>query len=375
MNENEKKLFNMVLKKLMNLPAYKLNKKYREIFKEYKYAELNKLIKRKTLKEYKKKNNHQDTIIKSVVEIYQRPNQLKILWFSFNSLSSNDKIVGSIAIISFICGGFFIKGNSPLLILFDLICVLIFTLSFLLFYSQAYVYYSNINSTFSIINSRLKYIEECIVDFRYFIEYDLHKKANIILKNIIEEDISRIDDAWKKNDIYHIVFALLTYIIVAYMSGDILIEGIKWIANILGFENFESIKELNLETLLVFLLFSSLGIRIGTGLSKYIINSGSEQRKKKLNRSLAIVENYLEKLNSSSIQDREVVSLSRKTSLKYEQNLATAIRKYQKGEISMEKAAQIANLNRRNFLEVLARKKIDVFTVDFDDLDRELERG
>lgn len=41
----------------------------------------------------------------------------------------------------------------------------------------------------------------------------------------------------------------------------------------------------------------------------------------------------------------------------------------------MEKAAEIAGLNRRDFLNVLASKKIDVFAVDFDSLDRELKRG
>jgi predicted HTH domain antitoxin len=44
--------------------------------------------------------------------------------------------------------------------------------------------------------------------------------------------------------------------------------------------------------------------------------------------------------------------------------LAAAIHWYQKYEISQEKAAQIAGLNRRDFLEALAREKIDVFAVD-----------
>ncbi len=41
----------------------------------------------------------------------------------------------------------------------------------------------------------------------------------------------------------------------------------------------------------------------------------------------------------------------------------------------MEKAAEIADLNRRDFLEKLANQKIDVFTVDFEDLEEELKRG
>jgi predicted HTH domain antitoxin len=55
--------------------------------------------------------------------------------------------------------------------------------------------------------------------------------------------------------------------------------------------------------------------------------------------------------------------------------LAAAIYWYQKQEISMEKAANVAGLNRRDFLAVLAREQVDVFTVDFDDLQREFNRG
>ena len=55
--------------------------------------------------------------------------------------------------------------------------------------------------------------------------------------------------------------------------------------------------------------------------------------------------------------------------------LAAAILWYQRGEISQEKAALLAGLNRRYFLEVLAQYKIDVFQVDFNDLEQELEGG
>ena len=58
-----------------------------------------------------------------------------------------------------------------------------------------------------------------------------------------------------------------------------------------------------------------------------------------------------------------------------ELRLAAAIYWYQKSLISQEKAAQIAGLNRRDFMEALAREQVDVFIVDFDDLRRELERG
>jgi predicted HTH domain antitoxin len=55
--------------------------------------------------------------------------------------------------------------------------------------------------------------------------------------------------------------------------------------------------------------------------------------------------------------------------------LAAAIYWYARGEISQGKAAQLAGFNRKEFLEVLAREKVDVFLVDFDNLKQELARG
>ncbi|NBD34109.1 MAG: UPF0175 family protein [Cyanobacteria bacterium] len=56
-----------------------------------------------------------------------------------------------------------------------------------------------------------------------------------------------------------------------------------------------------------------------------------------------------------------------------ELRLAAAIHWYQRHEISQEKAAQIAGLNRRDFLSALAREEVDVFNVDLEDLKRELD--
>jgi len=58
-----------------------------------------------------------------------------------------------------------------------------------------------------------------------------------------------------------------------------------------------------------------------------------------------------------------------------ELRLAAAVHWYSRGEISQEKAAEIAGLNRKEFLLALAREKVDVFLVDIDDLRRELALG
>ena len=55
--------------------------------------------------------------------------------------------------------------------------------------------------------------------------------------------------------------------------------------------------------------------------------------------------------------------------------LAAAIHWYERGDVSQEKAARIAGMDRTDFLAALAREKANAFVVDFDDLKRELERG
>jgi predicted HTH domain antitoxin len=52
--------------------------------------------------------------------------------------------------------------------------------------------------------------------------------------------------------------------------------------------------------------------------------------------------------------------------------LAAAIHWYARGEISQEKAAFIAGLDRADFLDALAAERIDVFQVDVDSFQRQL---
>ena len=55
--------------------------------------------------------------------------------------------------------------------------------------------------------------------------------------------------------------------------------------------------------------------------------------------------------------------------------LAAAIHWYHRGDVSGSKAAEIAGMTRLEFLETLARLKLDVIVVDQDELRRELVRG
>jgi predicted HTH domain antitoxin len=55
-----------------------------------------------------------------------------------------------------------------------------------------------------------------------------------------------------------------------------------------------------------------------------------------------------------------------------EMKLVAAIHWYGRGLMSQERAAELAGLNRRDFIHALAREGVDVFVVDDDSLVREL---
>ncbi|MBF0177685.1 MAG: UPF0175 family protein [Magnetococcales bacterium] len=55
-----------------------------------------------------------------------------------------------------------------------------------------------------------------------------------------------------------------------------------------------------------------------------------------------------------------------------EMRKAAAIYWYQRGMISQEKAAEVAGLDRTDFLLLLAAEKVDVFAVDMEALRQEL---
>jgi predicted HTH domain antitoxin len=57
-----------------------------------------------------------------------------------------------------------------------------------------------------------------------------------------------------------------------------------------------------------------------------------------------------------------------------ELRLAAAIHWYSHGEVSQERAASIAGLDRVDFLAALAHARVDVFAVDTENLRRELAR-
>jgi predicted HTH domain antitoxin len=76
---------------------------------------------------------------------------------------------------------------------------------------------------------------------------------------------------------------------------------------------------------------------------------------------------------SLSIPDSALSALRRSPAeLGRELKLAAAIHWYGRGLMSQERAADLAGLNRRDFLRALAREGAEVFVLDDDSLAREL---
>jgi predicted HTH domain antitoxin len=73
----------------------------------------------------------------------------------------------------------------------------------------------------------------------------------------------------------------------------------------------------------------------------------------------------------------EVLSALRQSPAEFvrEMRLAAAIHWYARGTISQEKAAEIAGLDRTDFLMALAREQVPAFQVDREQLRGEIERG
>lgn len=76
---------------------------------------------------------------------------------------------------------------------------------------------------------------------------------------------------------------------------------------------------------------------------------------------------------SLSIPDSALSALRRSPQeLGREMKLAAAIHWYSRGLMSQERAAELAGLNRRDFIHALAREGVDVFMLNDESLAREI---
>jgi predicted HTH domain antitoxin len=79
---------------------------------------------------------------------------------------------------------------------------------------------------------------------------------------------------------------------------------------------------------------------------------------------------------SVQVPDEAFAAMRRSpTEFAEELRLAAAVHWYSRGLVSQERAAQIAGLDRTDFVLALAREGVDAFVVDARSLERELADG
>lgn len=188
--QNQKKLQEIVFENLRRLPAYKVSNRNKEIFKKYVLAEWNKAIQKNTTQE-------SDVSIEKqyISDIYRKPNQLKIFFFSFRSLPKMYKHLGLVAVIFCLLAYFFVRSESIVLALLGALFFLVCAISLLICGIQFGIWYSYTESTFSILDRLLDEIKNYIGDFKSINsnKNDMHTKAYLIIENFIRNEISGLD--------------------------------------------------------------------------------------------------------------------------------------------------------------------------------------
>lgn len=292
MNKSEEQFLDIVFNNLMSLPAYRLKNKYREIFQQFAYTELNKLIKNQSLTTSLMMRNNYKINNQFISEVYKRPNKWERVLFSFRTLPNIYKLTGWMAIISFLFS-FLIKSSNLLLILIGVICSLIFLVSSFIYWMNLSFWDFYVEGTFFTIETRLDDIKEYIRNFGDINEKNLHRRANKITISIINNDLSILKYRLRKIDSFNIVFAVSITVVAVYVLGDSFIDDIKWIANNLNFGDFKYIKELDIQK------FTASIFGIGIVLGRGIMISALEQKEKDLNKSMDIFNTILEERDSS----------------------------------------------------------------------------
>lgn len=256
LNEKEKELFNLIFQKLITLPAYELSRLYQNIFKKYFYKQLEISITNKSLKYDDKVSEDIITAKECIRDTYQKPNQWKLFWFSFDSLPNKYKIIGCISII-FLFFSFLVKTSNHWLAAIGILSYLLHFIFYYIFSSAFIIWLFQVSSVFSIINCIFKNIQEHIIDLRHLENDSLENRENIIVRRIIQNEISRVDDLMKQQNSLSVLFAFFVCLAFVVIVGDTFIDEIIWTVNISKVKNFTIIQELTLEKFIGMLFAAS----------------------------------------------------------------------------------------------------------------------
>ena len=265
----EQQLHNMTFNKLIKLPAYEFKSKYRE---EIKYM-------------YKGFSN----------TTRNGYNRWQIFWLALKSFYNRYQNLCVLAIIIIsLAIALFDKAITSQISIVRVFSFLVFVVSFVIHIAQFEVWCSYVQGYFSLINRKLKRINKKVSGFRNNRQRALDRRANEIIKEIIEEDKSNLDYTWKQSSLVNFVFALYISLAYVYIIGDSLNYQIISAANIIGFEDFDFIRNLTTQTI-VFSLFPFEML-----LSNFVIISSLKKRRECLEDSLTEVNKALIKRSLSA---------------------------------------------------------------------------
>ncbi|VEP14988.1 membrane hypothetical protein [Hyella patelloides LEGE 07179] len=277
MNEGDKKLFDLVFEKLMKLPLYRHSDQEKNLSRKF-----NKFTKSQSFDDFLRANKAKRFKFKFINETYQIPSLHKQCSFSLNTLSNKYKVAGCIALI---CLGlsFFYKTNILWLKMLGVLFYGLALFSFLIYFWNFFRLFIPINNIFGKMNNISINIEKAIVDCQYLTKKELNEKVDIIVKIILKDEIVRIESWEKSVNALSILLAFWLCLAFVPIVGDTLLDSIRWIANLLGFNNFHLIQELNLDNFLNKLLFPGiLTVLI------LVFNSSLRNIKRKITRSLEV---------------------------------------------------------------------------------------
>jgi hypothetical protein len=312
------KLLNAVRSKLMTLPAYELKGKAAEIFSNPHFIDLDRTIRTAipnsegicaTLaeeapsKEIKSKNKLRvsssknfefgiaaikksdfrffhprnirffSNILKKREESYKSPNWFAIWGYAWRSLSRRRQSAGLIAMVMIILA-FLIKYSFPNLIGLQGLFILLFLLTFIITAPMCFLKlveeHTDIHGVFSKVNGIDRQVKKYVyhISLDHFWEQDIDEVAIDICEKIIESNMSNLTYRILTASPFHLFFAFCFAFVIIHFSGDMIFRVITFIANILGYGEWDIFKKMTVEKLAIFLY------QLGIPLSVYWVASG-----------------------------------------------------------------------------------------------------
>lgn len=250
-----KQLLWMIIEQLMTLPAYRLSERHKRTFIDYFCRESIKSISKRCLKESKLRMKYYSYRDKYIRSMYKPPSMWQRLIFTFKSFFNKDKRIGLTTFLIMIViasaadhDGPYIRVALGLITLLCTAAIIVIGIRLIMWMTHVEGAFSNATMIFKDANS---YIDK-LVDVN---EENLEKKVRNISENIIKDDISSLSYQMEKRDFFAAFSALYFVFLIVYVFGGNSVNIAIAIARILRLEGLSYVKQLNIDDLVIFILF------------------------------------------------------------------------------------------------------------------------